>query len=150
MTATLSGSGADGNAGIRRPRRWLAGRSDPVARMVAPQLGLSPASTEHRLRNCFDEAALFIKALHQLGDHARLCRLIAPIDAALAEAQPPALTAELFLEEAKADAAEDVAEVQLLNTMTPEHKRAYLRRAYAAIAASQKVCRALEASLVPA
>jgi len=150
MTATLPGSAPERNGGTRVPRRWMAGRSDPVCRLAAPALGLTPKSAEHRLRNCFVEAALFIKALHQLGDHTRLCRLIAPIDAALAEATPPALTAELFLEEQQADSAEDVAELACVQAMTPEHKRAYLRRLDAAIATSQKLRRAVAASLEPA
>jgi hypothetical protein len=150
MTMSLQPTPAPRHGGTDAPRRWLAGRSDPAARLAAPKLGLSPKSAEHRLRNCFVEAATFIRALHQLGDHVRLCRLMAPLDAALAEATPPALTAELFLEEQRTDGAEDVAELDLAQHMDPEHKKAYLRRLDAAIAASQKLRRAVAASLEPA
>lgn len=151
MTAILPTPAPDGNAGAPtsapKERRWREGKSDPIARFVAPQLGISPATAEHRMRDCFKEAAVFIRAFHKLGDHVRLCRHMAALDAALAEATPPALTRELFLEEARADAEEDVAEVALLQDMSAEHKRAYLRRLDAGIAASQKLRRALAHSL---
>ena len=101
-------------------RRWGDnGRSDPVAREAARQLGLREAYLEKLLRaktGLNIRVAEIIKAFRQLGDDVRLERFFGPIRAAYEKRNPPQLTAELLEAEQEADGAEDVAETRFLMT----------------------------------
>src|SRR5258708_24274249 len=149
MTATMPRPLALSNGGIRSAR-WLGGKSDPIARALAIRWGLTPKSAEHLLsgpQSVFHRAAQAIAEFRRQGAHARLVHAVAPIDAALAEATPPALTVELCAEVARAGAQEHEAVLRLLGDMSPDHKKACRGRLERAIAAAQKLLRAVTASL---
>ncbi len=101
-------------------RRWGdGGRSDPVARRAAEQLGLREAYLEKLLRaksGISIRVAEIIKAFRALGDEVRLERFFAPIRLAYENKHPLPLTSELLVAEQEADGAEDVAETRFLMT----------------------------------
>jgi len=120
MTSTISPIKQDAKSGTRSSepngRRWGdRGRSDPVAREVAGQLGLRETYLEKLLRaktGLNVRVAEILKAFRRLGDEVRLERFFAPIRAAYENKNPPALTGELLQAEQEADGAEDVAELR--------------------------------------
>jgi hypothetical protein len=113
---TKSGNGRSGPYG----RRWGdKGRSDPVARHAAEQLGLREAYLEKLLRaksGINIRCAEIIKAFRALGDEVRLERFFGCIRAAYENRKPAALTSELLQAEQEADFAEDIAETRFLMT----------------------------------
>ena len=124
MTATVLPSNAPAKSGSTasgaKARRWGDnGRSDPVARSAAEQLGLKESYVEQMLRaksGLNIRCAELIKAFRALGDDIRLERFWAPLRAAYENHTPPRLTAELLQAEQEADGAEDVAETRFLMT----------------------------------
>lgn len=74
--------------------RPSAGGTDPVARYVAPGLGMSPASVEQLLRGRSAvnlRCAALIDGFHALGEDEQLVRFLQPIDLAIANARPAGL-----------------------------------------------------------
>lgn len=120
MSGTLTLTPGSGKAGASAPRRWgVRGRLDPVSVYLAPQLGLAPKSVEHLLRASGPRSvsamcATIIRAFHATGDHERLARFLAPIDLAVAEAQPPELTDDLLMDLEESDAQDNPARAAFL------------------------------------
>ena len=148
MMRTVGVTSPTGNAGSPAPRgaRWLSGHSDPVARLVAPRLGMRPVSVEQLISgraNVFVRCAAIIDGFVALGDDLRLCKAMAPIDAALAKCLRPAFTPQLVRDESEADGAEDVAENLLFVAPSREAALLFLRRSQAARAAALRLERAV-------
>jgi len=98
----------------KRPRWGQSGRADPVAKYVAPRLGMRPASVEQLMKQVNHRCAAIVSAFVALGDTERGERFIRPILAAWEHrAAPPLCDAVIHLAQ-EADAAEDVAESDFL------------------------------------
>lgn len=117
MTArSLPALTVERNAGEPTPRpnerRWGVGsRSDPVTRLVAPELGMKPQAVGHLMRHIGERCAAIIRAFVALQDSERLARFMRPILAAYQGRQAPPLCAATWNLAQEADASEDVAEL---------------------------------------
>ncbi|SRR6266540_1290335 len=124
MTATLTRRSTAGKAGTdaARPnsRRWGAdSKSDPIARTVAAQLGLSEHWVEKMVRaktGLNIRCAEIIKAFRALGDDVRLERFFEPIRRAYENKKPEALTLRLVESASDACHAEHIAELRYLTS----------------------------------
>lgn len=100
---------------VARARRWgNDGQADPVARYVAPCLGLTPASAAQLLkgRQAINlRCAHYITAFRHLGDDVRLARFWEPLIKAYDQREAPPLVDATWLLAQTADAKEDVDEL---------------------------------------
>jgi len=117
MTArTIPSTHQAGNAGTAasRDRRWGTGRSDPIARFLAPELGMKPEGVAHLMRTINHRCAAIIRAFRALGDDERLARFWEPLARAFEGREPPPLCEATLLLAQEADAAEDIDELRFL------------------------------------
>lgn len=98
----------------RGPRWGQSGRADPVAKYVAPRLGMRPASAEQLMKQVNHRCAAIVAAFVALGDTERGERFIRPILAAWDQRTAPPLCDAVIHLAQEADAAEDVAESDFL------------------------------------
>jgi len=116
---------------VTRPRRWgESGRSDPVARYVAPRLGLTPASAEQLLKGhqaINIRCAHYVGAFRALGDDVRLARFWEPLQRAYDCREAPPLVAATWLLEQTADTKEDVTELAFQLEPSDANLERYLR-----------------------
>lgn len=114
MGANLRPAVVVNNGGTPAPaakeRRWRTGHSDPVARFVSVEFGLTPKTCEHRIRNLPRECAAVIRAFHALGDGVRLERFVRPILTAYEQREAPPLVPATWTLAQDADAHEERAE----------------------------------------
>ena len=97
---------------LPRVRRWGdSGRADPVARYVAPRLGMRPASVEQLMKQVNHRCAAIVAAFVALGDLERGERFVRPIVAAWDQRQAPPLVDATWHLAQQADAGEEVAEL---------------------------------------
>lgn len=135
-----------------RVSRWRgAGNHRPpskVASRAARVLGLQPETVHaliHGRANVAKRFAAILEAAVSLGDDRMVCRLMAPVDAAL-QVDRPDLSPDLIRAAQEADAAEEVAETTYLANPTPEHQREWLRK----LAEQRFHCHRLELALARA
>lgn len=122
MTArSVDLGGLGGKAGVRltlpnATRRWAGEgyRRDPVARFVAPELGMKPQGVEQLMRIINHRCAAIIRAFRALGDEERLAKFWEPLARAFEGREPPPLCEATLLLAQEADAAEDVDELRFL------------------------------------
>src|SRR5689334_16667087 len=143
------------HAGNVDSRRWGTGRSDPIARRLAPALGLREQTIAHMLRGpraVNQVCARIIEAFQACDDQVRLVAFLQPIDLAIAKARPAQFTTDLVLHEQESDGDEDTAEALYLREPTADHARMYIKRLDRAIAASLQLRNSLAAQheLLPA
>ncbi len=117
MRATQRAIHVADNAGTGESRanehRWSGnGKRDPVARYVAPTLGIRPQTVEHLLRTINLRCAAIVRAFKQLGDDERLAKFLEPIHRALEGREPPPNCEATWMLAEQADATEDVDELR--------------------------------------
>lgn len=116
---------------VARPRRWgNDGRADPVARYVAPLLGLTPGSAEHLLKGAQAinlRCAHYILAFRKLGDDIRLARFWDPMIRAYEQREAPPLVAATWELAQHADTREDMDEVAYLLTPSDQNLERLIR-----------------------
>lgn len=116
---------------VARPRRWgNDGRTDPVARYVAPLLGLTPGSAEHLLkgRQAINlRCAHYIAAFRRLGDDIRLARFWEPMLHAYEQREAPPLVAATWQIAQDADGREDSVEMAYQLDPSPANRERLIR-----------------------
>lgn len=124
-----AGSGSPRPYGRRRgdSPRWSDGKRDPVARIAAQVIGLTPISAEHLMRSINHRVAAIVHAFKQLGDEDRLAKFLEPIDRAREGREPPPDVEATWTAAQQADAMEDVAELRYLCDKSPKNLFALIR-----------------------
>jgi hypothetical protein len=129
--------------------RWRKQPSgDALVSLVARALGVqwTTASTYlygEQARN--EQVAVIVRCFRAAGRPESLAHWLAPIDAAIADAQVEPLGLEVLTAEQEADGAEDVAQTIMLAHPSPHTRGAFVRRARASIAQLERLVRAVEA-----
>jgi len=95
----------------RLPRWGQSGRADPVAKYVAPRLGMRPGAVEQLMKQVNHRCAAIVAAFVALGDLERGERFVRPILTAWDGRQAPPLVAATWHLAQQADAGEDVDEL---------------------------------------
>jgi len=116
---------------LTRARRWgNDGRQDPVARYVAPLIGLTPASAEQLLKGHQAinlRCAHYVEAFRKLGDDVRLARFWEPLQRAYDCREAPPLVNATWLLEQAADTKEDVSELAFQLDPSDANLERYIR-----------------------
>jgi hypothetical protein len=134
---------------VRRRRsigQYPTGDGETVARAFARELGVTVALAKKRLYafpQLNDQTAAAIRAYRTAGTPAQLQRFFAPISAALAEEEFPALSIALLLMAAEADSREEVSEAAFQLCQNADTARSWVRDIDRELAALTEVRRAL-------
>jgi len=108
----LDNAGTDTSTPNKRHRWGSDGKRDPIARIAAKVIGITPISAEHLMRSVNHRTAAIIHAFKQLGDEDRLARFLEPIHRAIEGREPPPDCEATWTLAQQADALEDVDELR--------------------------------------
>lgn len=144
LRTTASSRNGGSPASAPNGRRWLNGRSDPVARYVADNLlrDLTPRTVENLIRgpdNVFVRCGKIIEGFIACGDHVRLAGAMKPIDAALLRMGRPEYSLAVVKDETETDQGEQIAQDLLNCAPSREAALLWIRRSQAARAAALRL-----------